>query len=126
MRQQLIEALLYPRMMVEELIEEGNYVHKNLFEATGERCHHCEGDGDCDWSHCLQDFKELDKRTTESLSASLREGLKLVESLHSKLRHDETTCTCETCNWIRNAEHLTEEAEHHLPHVDPASIAQAR
>jgi hypothetical protein len=33
MRQQLIEALLYPRKMVEELIEEGNYTHKNLFEA---------------------------------------------------------------------------------------------
>ena len=31
----------------------------------------------------------------------------------------------ETCNWIRNAEHLTEESEHHLPHVEPAVVAQS-
>ena len=124
MRQQLIEALLYPRRLLEEIIEEGNYVHKNIFEATGERCHHCSGE--CDWNHCLEDFKDLDKRTTESLSASLREGIKLVESLHSKLRHDETTSTSEYCNWIRNAEHLVEEVEHHLPHVEAAPIAQTQ
>ena len=51
-----------------------------------------------------------------------KEAIKLVEALHRKLRHDETTCTCETCSWIRNAEHLTEEAEHQLPHVDPPGV----
>ena len=125
MRHQLIEALTYPRLLVMELIEEGNFEHESLFAATGERCHHCDATGECGWVNCLQDFREFEKRTTESLSASLREGIKLVEALHSKLRHDETTCTCETCNWIRNAEHLTEECEHHLPHVDPAIIMQA-
>ena len=122
MRHQLIEALTYPKLLVRQLIEEGNFQHKNLFEAIGERCNHCESD-DCGWEHCLQDFRELDQMSTEEMSVSLREGIRLVESLHSKLRHDETTCTCETCSWIRNAEHLTEECEHHLPHVEPASIA---
>jgi hypothetical protein len=70
----------------------------------------------------MQDFKKFDDMTTDVLSASLREGIKFVEALHKHLRHDETTCTCETCNWIRNAEHLTEEVEHHLPHVDAAAV----
>jgi hypothetical protein len=122
MRQQLIEALLYPRKMLEELIEVGNYAQKNMFEATGERCHHCEGTGDCSWDHCLEDFQKLNEAPDAVLTASLREGIRLVESMHRHLRHDETTCTCETCNWIRNAEHLTEEAEHKLPHVDPPGI----
>ena len=125
MRQQLIEALTFPKILVRQLIEGGNFEHKNLFEATGERCQHCDPDSGCGWENCLQDFRKFEEETTESLSASLREGIKLVESLHRKLRHDETTCTCETCNWIRNAEHLTEECEHHLPHVDPAVTAQA-
>ena len=124
MRRQLIEALTYPRLLVMGLIEEGNFEHKSLFEATGERCNHCDGQENCGWSTCFQDFRHFEDRTTESLSVSLREGIKLVESLHRKLRHDETTCTCETCIWIRNAEHLTEECEHHLPHVEPAVIAQ--
>jgi hypothetical protein len=67
----------------------------------------------------MQDFRHFDDMTDEVLSASLREGIKFVEALHKHLRHDETTCTCETCSWIRNAEHLTEEFEHHLPHAEP-------
>jgi len=124
MRRQLIEALTYPRLLVLRLIEEGNCPHKSLFEATGERCNHCDTTEECTWVNCMRDFRNTDKKTTETLSVSLREGIKLVEALHSELRHDETTCTCETCNWIRNAEHLTEECEHHLPHVDPATMAQ--
>ena len=126
MREKLVEALLYPRLMVMKLIEDGNFPHESLFAATGERCHHCDLTGECGWVTCLQDFMLLNEKTAENLSASLREGIKLVESLHNKLRHDETTCTCETCIWIRNAEHLTEECEHHLPHVNPAATAQAQ
>ena len=124
MRQQLIEALTYPRILIKNLIEEHNYQHNNLFEATGERCHHCTGE-DCGWETCFQDFRKFEEMPIETLAASLREGIKLVESLYSELHHDETTCTCETCNWVRNAEHLTEECEHHLPHVEPASQVQA-
>ena len=120
MRRQLIEALTYPRLLVQRLIEEGNCPHESLFDATGERCNHCDSEKECSWVNCMRDFRKFDKKTTETLSVSLREGIKLVEALHNELRHDETTCTCETCNWIRNAEHLTEECEHHLPHVDPA------
>ena len=121
MRQQLIEALMYPRLLLQQLIDDHNYHHTNMFEATGERCHHCTGEG-CGWETCMQDFRHFDDMTTEVLSVSLREGIRFVESLHKHLRHDETTCTCETCNWIRNAEHLTEEVEHHLPHVEPAAV----
>ena len=121
MRQQLIEALMYPRLLLKQVIEDHNYHHKNMFEATGERCNHCTGEG-CGWETCMKDFKRIDDMTTETLSVSLREGINFVEALHKHLRHDETTCTCEPCNWIRNAEHLTEEVEHQLPHVDPAVI----
>ena len=124
MRRQLIEALTYPGLMVRQLIEEGNYPHRSLYEAIGERCNKCSTDSDCSWATCLRDFSKYDEKSTEDLGEILREGIKLVESLHNELRHDETTCTCETCSWIRNAEHLTEECVHHLPHVKPAMHAQ--
>ena len=119
MRRQLIEALTYPGLLVGQLIQQGNYSHKSFYAATGERCHACDGTGDCGWDKCLQDFKHRDDKTTQELGESLREGIRLVEALHSELRHDETTCACETCSWIRSAEHLTEECEHQLPHVEP-------
>ena len=46
MRRQLIEALTYPGILVRQLIEGGNYPHKSFFDATGERCHTCDGSGD--------------------------------------------------------------------------------
>jgi hypothetical protein len=68
MRQQLIEALLYPRKIVEELIQEGNYAKKNMFEATGERCNHCDGSGNCGWDQCVEDFTQLGLKTDEALN----------------------------------------------------------
>jgi len=125
MRQELIEALLFPNLLVRQLIDGGNYPHKSLYEATGERCHTCDPAKDCSWDTCLHDFRHFDEKSTEQLGEELREGIKLVERLNNRLRHDETTCTCETCSWIRNAERLTEEIEHHLPHVEPGTAAQA-
>ena len=119
MRRQLIEALTYPGILLKQLIEEGNYADKSFYDATGERCHVCDGGAGCGWDLCLSDFTHRDDKSDEELAESLREGIKLVEALHNHLRHDETTCTCETCSWIRNAEHLTEEFEHHLPHAEP-------
>ena len=72
------------------------------------------------------DVAPENKLSTEELGAALREGIRLVESLFNELHHDETSCHCETCTWVRNAEHLTEEVEHHLPHVDPAVVAAPR
>jgi len=124
MRRQLMEALSYPAILVRQLVDGGGYPHASLFEATGERCHKCDADGACSWDNCLQDFRHFEDRSTEFLTETLREGIKLVEALQSELHHDETTCTCESCSWIRNAEHLVEEGEHHLPHVAPGVAAR--
>lgn len=123
MKEQLIEAVSYPAILVKQLVAAGNYPYRSLYEASGERCHKCEGNGSCGWDTCLQDFRRFEDRSEQFLTETLREGIKLVEALHSELRHDETTCRCETCTWIRNAEHLVEECEHHLPHVDAAQVA---
>jgi len=66
MRPQLIEALTYPRLLVRQLVEEENYMHKSLFEATGERCHHCDLTGECSWANCFQDFRHFEDMTTEA------------------------------------------------------------
>jgi len=124
MRRQLMEALSYPAIMVRQLVDAGNYPHSSLYEATGERCHKCNPAGECSWDNCLQDFRRFEDKSTEFLTESLREGIKLVEALQSELHHDETTCTCESCTWIRYAEHLVEEGEHHLPHVEPGVAAR--
>jgi len=114
MRHELIEALTYPRLLVQKLIEARDCPHDNLFEATSERCHQCDMNRDCHWVSCLNDFANFEDKQDHTINASLRYGIKLVESLHSKLQHDESMCTCEPCTWVRDAQRLTEEFDAHL------------
>lgn len=114
MRRQLIEALTYPRLLVQKIIEDRDCAHDSLFEATSERCQQCDINRECHWVCCLDDFSDFTDKPTYTINASLRYGIKLVESLHSELRHDETLCTCEACNWVRDAQRLTEAFEEHL------------
>ena len=114
MRRQLIEALTYPRLLVQRIIEDRDCPHDNLFEATSERCHRCNINKECHWVSCLDEFSDFADKPGYTINASLRYGIKLVESLHNELRHDETLCTCEACSWIRYAYQLTETFEANL------------
>lgn len=111
MRQQMIEALTYPRLLVLKSIEDRDCPHNSLFEALEERCFQCEIDKECHWVRCLNDFADFADKPDYTINASLRYSIGLVESMHNELHHDETLCTCEACSWIRHARHLTEEFE---------------
>lgn len=122
MRRQLIEALTYPKLLVLKIIDQKDCPHASLFDMTSQRCHQCNVNRQCHWVSCLDEFADFKDKPAYTLNASLRYGVKLVESLHSNLRHDETTCTCEPCSWVRDAQRLTEEFEAHLA---PNSYRQA-
>ena len=107
MRRELIEALNYPKFLVQELIDQRDCHHDNLFDATSECCHQCELNRDCHWVSCLNDFSGFDGKATHTINASLRYGMNLVEALRSESRHD-ATCMCEPCDWIRDSQRLTE------------------
>jgi hypothetical protein len=114
MRHQLIEALTYPRLLVQKIIEERDCPHGNLFHATSECCHQCDVNKECHWVNCLDEFSDFADKPEYTINASLRYGIKLVESLHGKLHHDETVCTCEASSWVRDAQRLSEEFEEKL------------
>jgi hypothetical protein len=114
MRQQMLDALTYPRSLVQRIIDERDCPHDSLFQATSERCHECDINRQCHWVNCLREFAELDNKPAYTINASLRYGVKLVESLHSELDHDETICACEPCSWVRDTQRLIKEFELHL------------
>ncbi|MEJ2171568.1 MAG: hypothetical protein ACO22K_06050 [Woeseiaceae bacterium] len=114
MRRQLIEALSYPRLLLLKIIEAKDCPHDSVFEATSERCQQCDLNKECHWVVCLNDFEDLQEKPAYTLNASLRYGIKVVESLNSELGHDPTLCTCESCYWLRDAQRLTEEFERRL------------
>jgi hypothetical protein len=123
MRREMIEALSYPRLLIEKFIEANDCPYENLFDATSERCHACDLGQPCHWVQCLDEFSDFSETPTYTINASLRYAVRLVESLHSELQHDETRCTCEVCTWVRNTQRLIEEYEEHLA---PDPFVEAR
>jgi hypothetical protein len=114
MRQQLIEALSYPRQLVLDMIEERDCPHASLFEVTNERCQQCELNKECHWVRCLNDFSDFEGKPAYTVNASVRYGIKLVQSLTEDPGHQRDACTCESCSWLRDAERLTQAFEQQL------------
>jgi hypothetical protein len=111
MRQQMIEALNYPRLLVLKIIEDRDCPHDSLFEASSERCFQCKVNKECHWVSCLNDFADFADKPAYTINASLRYGIALVETLHGETQDEKTLCTCESCSWVRDAQRLTEEFE---------------
>ena len=115
MRRELIEALSFPRFLVLQCIEDRDCPHDSLFDAISTRCSDCDLNGECHWIRCLNDFSDFDGKPTHTINASLRYGVRFVESFQSEFRHDQAACECHTCSWIRHAQRLIEEFEFTLP-----------
>jgi hypothetical protein len=96
------------------MIEEQGCPHDNLFEATSSRCQQCDMNRECHWVRCLHEFSDFDDKPAHTINASLRYGIKLVESLHHEPQHGAATCACEACCWVRDTQQLVETFEANL------------
>lgn len=115
MRQQLIEALEYPRQLVLDLIDERRCPYQHHFDPSEDRCRECTINGECHWVTWLDDLRDVRDTPTHTLSASLRYGIKLVRDLFGESPHEEIICACESCEWIRGSQRLIEEFDASLP-----------
>ena len=115
MRQRLIEALTYPRMLVSDIIGSRGCPNGERFESECESCRNCVINGQCHWVSWLQDCGNLRDRPAHTLNASLRYGIRLVREFRDGGSHDEIACGCESCAWIRLSERLVAEFESTLP-----------
>jgi hypothetical protein len=108
MRRELIAALSFPQSVVLEIISQRDCPEQSLFNATNKQCLQCGLKRECHWASCLDDFSDFDGKATKTINASLRYGIDLVARIHIDLTHDQKTCECESCTWVRDAELLTE------------------
>jgi len=115
MRREMIEALGLPRCLIQQSIEDRSCPNVGVFDATNQRCNVCDLNSECHWITCLYEFSDFERQPTYTISASLRYGVRLVESFLGDLDHDEAICTCSACSWLRDAQRLIEEFESSLP-----------
>ena len=115
MRRDMIEALSFPRFLIRQCIENRSCPNVGLFDAADQQCSQCDLNSECHWLSCLHEFSDFERKPTHTINASLRYGVRLVESLYGVLGHAGATCTCSTCSWLRHAQRLIEEFEFTLP-----------
>ena len=111
MRQHLIEALDYPQRVVLDMTERRHCPYGSRYDSTHGRCLGCDIGSECHWVSWLRDSRDLKNAPIHTLVASLRYGTKLVRSRGYVSPHDETSCACEACTWIRAADALVAEFE---------------
>jgi hypothetical protein len=107
MRRRLIEALTYPRLFVLENMNLEDCPQDGRFDASCEQCRDCGLGQECHWMSCLNNFDDLARKPIHTIHASLLYSINLIEGHTDRLKHDAETCTCESCEWIRDAEELS-------------------
>ena len=114
MRRQMVEALAYPRLRVLQIIEQRDCPQDGLFEPTSSHCQECDLNRECHWVRRLHEFSNFDDKPAHTINASLRYGIKVVESLHPEPKQEASECTCEACSWVRDTRRLVEAFEANL------------
>jgi len=109
MRRKLIEALTYPRLFVLENIGVENCPQDRLFDSSCDRCRSCDLREECQWLSCINNFADFANKPTHTIHASLLYGINLIKARNEQMQHNSKACTCESCNWTRDARELSQE-----------------
>jgi hypothetical protein len=106
MRQRIIEALTYPRMVLLANLEEENCPQNLYFNAEHEKCRYCEQGEECFWLNYNDKFSVLAQKPMQSLYESLQFCISYVDAQCTRACHNVRRCPCDSCEWIRSARQL--------------------
>jgi hypothetical protein len=109
MRQRIIEALTYPRIMLLANLKLEECPHQLFFDRADKRCQHCDQDQECHWLNINDEFSVLAQKPMDSLFESLRFCIDYVDAQCSDEGHNVRRCACESCQWVTSARRLASE-----------------
>ena len=109
MRQQFIEALTYPRMLMTSTIDVDTCPMHGYFQKSLDACLVCEKGVECLWLNNHDEFSVLARKPIEALFEAFMFSIEYVEAYVTRENHNLRRCPCETCQWLREARHLVRE-----------------
>jgi len=114
MRQRIIEALTYPRMLMTSLIDVDECPMHGYFDASVDACQVCDRGTECLWLNRHDEFSVLARKPVKSLFDALTFSMEFVDAYVTRDNHNARRCACETCLWLRETRYLVREYEEHL------------
>jgi hypothetical protein len=105
-RKQLIEALAYPRTLIDSGLQLENCPHNGRYDKQDLRCHECDSRPECEWLVHNDEFVALKNKPEDQLLAALEFALLHMSAFVASAGHDNRSCRCESCQWIRDSQDL--------------------
>jgi len=112
MRQRIIEALTYPRIMLLASLDDDECPQHLYFNPSDEKCQLCEQGEECHWLNIHDEFSVLVQKPLHSLYESLQFCISYVNVQCGHAGHIVRHCACESCAWIRTARRLASDYRH--------------
>jgi hypothetical protein len=105
MRDELISALTYPRLIVRDRIVPDDCPHNRSFDRKDRRCLGCEFAVECLWLCRNDEFAALRLRPLEELVDALEFSLGYIQRRDNEPKHS-ANCRCSTCVWSHKTKAL--------------------
>jgi hypothetical protein len=106
MRQEFIEAMTYPRMLMTSHIDASDCPMNRYYNAEHESCQLCEQGEECHWLNRNDEFSVLMEQPMEALVATFEISVDYVDAYLTRENHSSRRCACDSCCWLRDARRL--------------------
>lgn len=106
MKDQLIQALYFPRYQVRMGINSQDCVHGGHYHKGEQLCEACDYRNECAWLYHNDECSGVARKPAESLAQSLQFSLDYIDTRVAGLGHHIGECDCDACAWLKNTEKL--------------------
>jgi hypothetical protein len=106
----ILAALRFPRQVAEGSIELQDCPHDGSFDPQDPQCLGCRFGGECEWLLHHDRYVDLVNKPLPDLVEALEFGIGYVDALVTRWGHNQHTCQCDACVWLRDARRLHNKA----------------
>ena len=110
MRTAIIAQLDLPRRLVRDQIAIETCSHAGFFSSRDAECRVCETRTECEWLSRNDELLGLSSMPTDALVEVLETSVLYVDACITRNRHKRTTCVCELCRWLEQAQQMVVKA----------------
>ncbi len=110
MKEQLKNALVFPRTLFRELIELQTCPHAGHFAERDQVCWACDQEILCQWLYRNDECAPVELRALEQIVESLESAMAIVGAHVDAGDHGRRVCPCDLCFWLRDTENLLADA----------------
>ena len=111
MRQRIIEALTYPRMLMTGHLDERDCPLNFYFDGADDICRYCDQGEQCLWLNRNDEFSILARKPLDALIRTFEFSVDYVDAHVTRNSHNTRRCACDSCMWLRDARHLVREVQ---------------